>query len=67
MVAFTLQTPLAERIDNYLAHFPEATRIPIHPDDAKEALALSDEGNEGFIHGLPIRVLGHNTEGEVYV
>lgn len=50
-----IKTPLLDRIQIFLAAFPYAKRIPVHPDDYEAAKKLAEK------HSFPLKVtcLGH--------
>lgn len=56
MSIFTNKPPLLQRIERQLKHFPKLSKkIPVHPDDLKEALRLR---HEGLIPNVYIKALG---------
>jgi len=59
------KTPLVERISRFLENYPEATKIPLHPDDfniLKNAGWLNENppAEAKILKGLPVTRLGDN-------
>ena len=63
------KTPLTERISRFLENSPEASKIPLHPDDfniLKNAGWLNENPPADavkILKGLPVTRLGDNPPG----